>query len=126
MQVFKKARVFHEVNIKGRQNIFVVGGLISAGVFLLILGIILFEINVVNFSNELILRFDFFQGITMVGGVEKVYQIFFLVGLIEFINISLAWFFLRRQIFLSYLFAATSLFFANLIFSTLLVIITVN
>ncbi|HEY4523453.1 MAG TPA: hypothetical protein VJK04_01095 [Candidatus Paceibacterota bacterium] len=126
MQVFKKARVFHEVNIKGRQNIFVVGGLISAGVFLLILGIILFEINVVNFSNELILRFDFFQGITMVGGVEKVYQIFFLVGLIEFINISLAWFFLRRQIFLSYLFAATSLFFASLIFSTLLVIITVN
>lgn len=126
MTIFKKDGIWRENNLIARRDIIVMGGLILAGVLLLALGVIIFEINVVNFSDEIILHFDFFQGITLVGGTEKIYQIFILAGLIEFFNISLTWFFLRRHVFLSYLFSATSLLFSGLIFAALLVIIANN
>lgn len=126
MAIFKKDWIWREDNLIARRDILVMSGLILAGVLLLALGVIIFEINVVNFSGEIILHFDFFQGITLVGGAEKVYRIFILAGFVEFLNISLAWFFLRRHVFLSYLFSATSLLFSGLIFTALLVIMAVN
>jgi len=124
MPLIKYLKLFSEE--KAYLNAAIVYGLFSASLLLLGLGVILFEIYSINFSKNLIIHFDFFQGITFLGDTGWVYRTMFLSGMVVFINLFLSWFFMRRQIFLSYLFAGATFLFSLLIFSSLLVIIANN
>lgn len=118
--------MFHGESIKEYRDLLIMGGLFLVSFFFFGLGLVLFEIRAVNFSDNIIIHFDFFQGITLIGSVGRVYEIISLAGLIQCLNLFLAWFFLHRHLFVSYLLAATTLFFSGLIFIELLVIISVN
>ena len=126
----KNMPLLHYLRLFGKEkayrDIIILSGLFLASLLFLGLGVILFEIRSVNFSKNLIIHFDFFQGITFLGDTGWVYRTLSLSGLIGLLNFSLAWFFLYRQIFLSYLFAGATALFSLLIFSALLVIISVN
>lgn len=117
---------FSQKSAEAYRDIIILGGLFLASLLFLGLGVILFEIRSVNFSSNLIIHFDFFQGITFFGDTGWVYRTVSLAGFIGLLNFLLAWFFLHRQIFLSYLFAGTTVLVSLLIFSALLVIISVN
>ncbi|MDP3956388.1 MAG: hypothetical protein Q8P97_00135 [bacterium] len=119
-------KIFGKENARAYRDIIILGGLFLTSFFFLGLGVILFEIHSVNFSKNLIIHFDFFQGITFLGDIGWVYRTIFLSGLIGLLNFLLAWSYLRRQVFISYLFAGVSVLFSLLIFSALLVIISVN
>jgi len=126
----KSMPLLHYLRLFGKEKAYrdtiILGVLFLVSFFFLALGVILFEIHSVNFSQNLIIHFDFFQGITFLSDTNWVYRTMFLSVLIGFLNLFLAWFFLRRQVFLSYLFGGATVLFSLLIFSALLVIIAVN
>jgi hypothetical protein len=126
MKTLRGTKVFYGENLKEYRDILIISGLFIVSLILFGLGLVLFEIHAVNFSDNIIIHFDFFQGITLIGGADKVYEVVSLAGLIQCLNMFFVWFFLKRQLFLAYLLASATLFFSGLIFIELLVIISVN
>jgi len=101
----------------------IVGGM---SLLILLLAIMIFYATLGSITTPLIIHFDSYRGIDIVGGRAEVYAILILGLILILINLFLAEFIYKRERFLSYIFAFASLLISTLILMAISVIISVN
>jgi|GEM_PF-529168 len=97
----------------------------ALSVFVLLLAAIIFA-AAGPFNNSLILHFDSYNGIDLLGGVWQVFGVLFAALVILAVNLYLSDFLYSRDRFLSYLFVFSGLLLSILILTAVSVIIYVN
>ncbi len=101
----------------------VIGGM---SLFILLLALMIFYVTLGSTTTPLIIHFDAYKGIDLIGGRLEVFGILLLGLMITLINLFLAGFIYKRERFLSYIFAFASLGLSILILMAISVIIYVN
>lgn len=97
----------------------------AIGVFILFLTTVIFSFAG-PFNEQLILHFDSYNGIDLLGGKWQIFGVLFAALAILIINFCLSDFLYSRDRFLSYLFVFSGLLFSVLILTAVSVIIYVN
>ena len=100
----------------------------ALGLLFLLIGLIAISAHFSDIKNDsqIILHFDFYNGIDVVGEAIVLYKILGLSGAVFALNVCLAYVLFARDKFLSYMLALGTLLFCVLIFTALAVIILNN